>query len=71
MFAGSPAELTAWLCLDRAPGLGPVRSAKLLARYPVTTLVALSDNQLKALGLDDAQIRALHYPDKAIEGVIS
>ena len=70
MFAGSPAELTAWLCLDRAPGLGPVRSAKLLARYPVTTLVALPDNQLKALGLDDAQIRALHYPDKAIEGVI-
>ena len=64
MSIGNSAELNAWLCLDRVPGLGPVRGARLLSRHPVTRLVTLSASELRALGLNELQVHAFTHPDE-------
>ena len=62
---GNAAELNAWLCLDRVPGLGPVRGAKLLSRHPVARLTSLPVPELLSLGLTELQAHALVHPDEA------
>lgn len=56
-------ELTAWLCLDGVPGLGPKRAQRLLAQAPPEQLCQLSVLELQRLGLTALQAKALITPD--------
>lgn len=64
MFTGALAELTAWLCLDGVPGIGPVRAQRLLSKASPLQLCQLDLQELLALGLTQAQADALKHPDE-------
>ncbi|MEW6166099.1 MAG: DNA-processing protein DprA [Pseudomonadota bacterium] len=55
-----------WLVLCRAPGVGGATVQRLLQNFPSpAAIVAAGVSALRAAGLGDAQIRALHEPDEA------
>lgn len=63
---GNEAQLTAWLSLSLAPGLGSVRLARLLENFAsVSDILAASHGQLAEQGLKAATIKALRHPDEA------
>lgn len=57
-------DVRTWLSLVRAPGLGPVRCAKLLAHFSDPAVIpTASAADLAALGVPQTAINALHNPD--------
>ncbi len=64
MLAGTLAELTAWLCLDGVPGIGPVRAQRILSRVSPLQLCQLDLPSLQMLGLSLAQAESLKKPDQ-------
>jgi DNA processing protein len=59
--------LRPWLVLCRAPGIGSVAVRRLLEHFPdAAAAVAARTPALRAAGLDDTQIEALHRPDEAV-----
>lgn len=64
MSAIDEAELSAWLALSLAPGLGPRRVAKLLDAFgDPQTACAASSSALRSLGLSQPMVDALRRPD--------
>lgn len=59
-------DLTAWLTLTSAPGLGPVQIRRLLdAGLSAPDLIAAPPESLRELGLSDSTRRWLRQPDRA------
>jgi DNA processing protein len=64
MFTGTSTELTAWLCLDGVPGIGPIKGLRLLSHGSPQQLCQLDPLQLRQLGLSATQAEALLHPDQ-------
>lgn len=63
---GDEAQLTAWLSLSLAPGLGSVGLGRLMEQFSsIDHILAASHGQLTELGLKPATIAALRQPDEA------
>lgn len=66
-------RLTLWLTLDAVSGIGPVTASRLLARFEgdIVALFDCDDGQLHKMGLSEAQIRQLRWPQPEVEQSLS
>ncbi|MDD1783993.1 DNA-processing protein DprA [Enterovibrio sp. ZSDZ35] len=55
-----------WLRLAAVPRLGAKSLSKILSSHPPQSLLTLSDNEMLALGLTQAQLHAFRYPDETM-----
>lgn len=62
-------RLAQWLTLDAVSGIGPVTASRLLDHFAgdIGALFGCEDGQLRALGLDEHQLRQLRWPGPEVE----
>ncbi|MGY3859144.1 DNA-processing protein DprA [Aeromonas intestinalis] len=62
-------RLALWLTLNAVSGIGPVTAARLLSRChdDIAALFEGDDGQLRAMGLDEHQLRQLRWPGPEVE----
>lgn len=61
----SPAQLAAWMRLERTPGIGPRTAPALLAAFGSPDAIFAADHALLAAHLSPAQVRAILQPASA------